>query len=304
MGRSASHVTLECALTTQPNVALIGEEVEARQWTLREIVEQLVRAVKRRADAGRSYGVCLVSEGLIEFIPEMRRLIDELNQVMSEHANALGEQPSYDARRELVAERLGADSRAVFDELPERIQAQLLLDRDSHGNVQVSKIDTEQLLLEKVSQRLAELQSRGEYAGKFQVQAHFLGYEGRAAAPSDFDCDYTYALGQVAAMLIAFGRTGYLCSLRRLSGSPESWEPVGVPLTSLMQIEQRKGKPTPVIGKALVRLDAEPFKALAASREGWEESDAYVYPGPIQYFGPSEITGDRSRTLVLERGRG
>lgn len=292
MGRSTSHVTLECALQTRPDVALIGEEVDERGMTLERIADDVARTVARRAAAGRHYGVCLVPEGLIEFIPEMRRLIGELNDLLGGDAGAPDETA--------VAERLSADARAAFGALPARIRKQLLLDRDAHGNVRVSQIETEQLLVDAVAERLARL-SAGAARG-FRAQTHFLGYEGRCAFPSNFDADYTYALGRLAAALVAFERTGYICALRGLAGPPERWQARAVPITALMHLEQRRGRATPVVAKAHVRLDGPVFRALAAERERMTDDDGYRYPGPIQYFGPEEVAGLRSETLRLERG--
>lgn len=303
MGRSASHVTLECALRTQPNIALIGEEVEAKKLTLKQIVEDVVRVIRARSEAGRNYGVCLVPEGLIEFIPEIRNLIAELNEVLHKHGEYFATLQTFANKREFVSQNLSKDSSYVFGYLPQRIQEQLLLDRDSHGNVQVSRIDTEQLLIEQAAEAIQQLKVEKNFPGSFSTQHHFLGYEGRCAAPSNFDADYTYALGQVAAVLIANGKTGFMASVARVAEPPSQWSAGGVPLTSLMQIEQRKGKPTPVIAKALVALAGRPFAAFAAARSSWEVEDAYLYPGPIQYFGPEEVSGLVTRTLELEAGR-
>lgn len=293
MGRSASHVTLECALSTRPNIALIGEEVRARQWTLAQLTDHIAAVVRDRAAAGRSYGVCLVPEGLIEFLPEIGSLIKEINRLLAEGI----EESS-------LAGRLTPACAAVFAGLPERIQDQLLLDRDSHGNVQVSRIDTEALLIETVRRRLSAWSATGDYSGKFQAQHHFFGYEGRCATPSNFDANYTSALGQVAALLVAHGRTGYVCCVGGLAAPPGDWTAGGIPLTSLMRMETRKGRPTPVIAKALVDLDGAPFKQFARYREVWKNEDAYVYPGPIQYFGPEEVTARTTETLQLESGEG
>jgi len=292
MGRSASHVTLECALSTQPNIALIGEEVRTQQWTLAALTERIAAVVRDRAASGQSYGVCLVPEGLIEFLPEIGSLIEEINRLL---ANGIEESS--------LAGRLTSPSAATFAALPERIQDQLLLDRDSHGNVQVSRIDTQALLIETVRQRLAAWSAAGDYDGKFQAQHHFFGYEGRCAAPSDFDANYTAALGQGAALLIAHGKTGYVCCVGNLAAPPADWTAGGIPLTSLMQMETRKGQPTAVIAKALVDLDGAPFSEFARSREVWMKEDHYVYPGPIQYFGPQEVTGRTTATLQLEGGK-
>lgn len=283
MGRSASHVTLEVALQTHPNVALIGEEVQARGWTLAECIERIASAVVARAREGRSYGICLVPEGLIEFIPEIGALIDELN-------NAL----AGDDGKQAIAERLTDDARAVFLSLPTSIRDQLMLDRDSHGNVQVSKIDTEKLLIAKVSETLG---------GDFRTQHHFFGYEGRCAAPTNFDADYTYALGRTAALLLEEGKSGYIAALTGLADDSARWQPVGVPLTSLMHFETRKGQEVPVIAKALVDLEGAPFSHFADRRDQWMIDDAYLYPGAPQYFGPAEIADARTMTVMLEAER-
>jgi len=282
MGRSASHVTLECALATRPNVALIGEEVRLRNWTLAQVTDHVAHVVTTRAEAGKHYGVCLVPEGLIEFIPEVGRLIAELNVLLADGGETDG-----------VVDRLTRASAAAFSGLPKRIQRQLLLDRDSHGNVQVSRIDTEALLVETVAAKLA--------GGKFQ--SHFFGYEGRCAAPSNFDANYTAAIGRTAAALVAHGRTGYICCVGNLAAGPASWTAGGIPITSLMRIETRKGQPTPVIAKALVDLVGAPFNAFDSGRGTWGVDDAYVYPGPIQYFGPDDIAGRTTVTLQLEAGQ-
>jgi pyrophosphate--fructose-6-phosphate 1-phosphotransferase len=300
MGRNASHVTLECALETRPNVALIGEEVRQQKMTLDRVVEQIADVVCRRAETGKRYGVCLVPEGLIEFVPEIRALIDELNALLSRGAAELDSLSGFDERAAWIERELGGEARATFGGLPERIRRQLLLDRDSHGNVQVSKIDTEALVVERVRQRIEARRTGSRFGGKWQVQGHFFGYEGRSGAPSNFDADYTYSLGHVAAALIADGRTGYLCCVRALARPADDWRPAGVPLTSLMQIETRKGRPEPVIAKALVSTDAEPFLTFAAHRDRWAMEDAYRYPGAIQYFGPPEVCDRLTRTLVLE----
>lgn len=293
MGRAASHVTLECALQTRPNVALIGEEVRARGRTLQQIVDGVADVVARRAADGRNHGVCLVPEGLIEFIPEMRALIAELNRLLAAKSASIETIADTAGKRAYVAGRLESASAEVFAYLPERIQEQLLLDRDSHGNVQVSKIDTEQLLATQVARKLAGSRTR------FSVQTHFFGYEGRCAAPTNFDADYTYALGTVAAALVAFRCTGMLACVRNLARA-SAREALGVPLTSLMGLETRHGEPTPVIAKALVDLDGAPFRAFAGARDDWAAEDRYLYPGPIQYFGPDDIAGAVSRTLALE----
>jgi pyrophosphate--fructose-6-phosphate 1-phosphotransferase len=258
--------------------------------------------VRRRAEAGRNYGVCIVPEGLIEFIPEMRALIDELNHVLHEVSAASGDGGASLERQQRVRQRISRQGARTFDALPARIREQLLLERDSHGNVQVSKIDTEALLVEQVERRLGQWAAEGAFSGKFQVQTHFFGYEGRSAAPSNFDAGYTYTLGHVAAALIAFERTGYICAVRDLAAPVDRWRAGGVPLTAMMQIETRKGRPTPVIGKALVATGGAPFRAFRARRDAWQLEDHYVYPGAIQYFGPPEVCGQPTLTLRLEQG--
>jgi pyrophosphate--fructose-6-phosphate 1-phosphotransferase len=289
-------VTVECALATQPNVALVGEEVQARGQTLAGIAGDLASLVRRRAAAGMHHGLLLLPEGLIEFVPEMRALIAELNRLLAGRVAELAALPSDERRRSYVLDALSPSGRALFAALPERIAHQLLIDRDAHGNVQVSQIDTEVLLELLVRERLAT----DGFSGTFQVQGHFFGYEGRSGQPSNFDADYTYALGRLAALLVAAGRTGSLCALAGLAGPAERWRALAVPLTSMMRVEQRKGRAVPVIGKALVRLDAEPFRTFAAAREAWAADDAYVFPGPIQFFGPGAIADARTHTLALE----
>ncbi len=300
MGRSASHVTLECALRTRPNVAWIAEEVEERGQTLAEIVETLAQVVRRRAEAGRRYGVCLVPEGLIEFVPEMRALIGALNVVLhGESKTDAATSPT--ERAALVRGRLEAGTRATLDALPPRIREQLLLDRDAHGNVRVSQIDTEALLVEGVRERIRAWTAEGRFPGAFHAQTHFFGYEGRSAAPSDFDADYGYALGHVAAGMVAFGRTGYVAAIQGLAGPRAGWSACAVPLTSLLGMELRRGRSVPVIKKALVRTDSPAFRAFAAERERWAIEDAYLYPGAIQYFGPYDVSGRGPLSLELDR---
>jgi pyrophosphate--fructose-6-phosphate 1-phosphotransferase len=300
MGRSASHVTLECALQTRPNLALIGEEARQRSWTLAQIVDSIADAVRRRAESGRSYGVCLVSEGLIEFVPAMRSLIDELNLLLARDGEKLEGLASFAEKEAHVASQLSSAATETFGELPERFREQLLLDRDAHGNVPVSQIETEALLIEQVERRLEEWRAAGRFDGRFSTLAHFFGYEGRCGAPTNFDADYTYGLGWVAAGLVAFGRTGYMASLRNLCAPPASWRPIGVPLTSMMQVETRKGARKPVVAKALVDLAGAPFATFAAARERWAVEDQYRYPGAIQYFGPPDVSGATTCTLELE----
>lgn len=300
MGRSASHVTLECALETQVNLALVAEEVQRERQSLAQVVETVADVVRRRAEVGKHYGVLLVPEGLIEFIPEVRGLIAELNTILSEHEKTFEDIELFEDQQQFVGGKLSRGSAAVFEGLPVRIRQQLLIDRDAHGNVQVSKIDTEQLLIEQVTRRIADWRDAGKFRGRFQVMGHFFGYEGRCAAPSNFDAGYTQALGRLAALLAARGKTGYLCSVRNLAAAPGRWRPRAAPLTAMMEMETRQGKPTPVIAKALVQLGGAPFRTFAETRFRREMEDDYVYPGPIQYFGPPQISSARCATLLLE----
>jgi len=302
MGRSASHITLEAALQTQPNIALISEEVAEKKMTLGQIVEQIVDIVVARANRGRDFGIALVPEGLIEFIPEIKTLIRELNDILAEHKVHYDSLGSTDQRLQFLNSRLTQESSQCFSSLPVNIQIQLALDRDSHGNVQVSKIDTEALLVEMVSLRLKEIKAAGDYKGKFSTQTHFFGYEGRCAPPSNFDADYSYSLGRVAAGLIAFGLTGYIACVRNITQPADKWEAAGLPLTMLMNVERRKGKDVPVIRKALTETKGKPFKFFAKHRRDWAMNERYLYPGPIQYFGPSAVCDAPTKTLLLERG--
>jgi len=305
MGRSASHIALECALQTQPNACIISEEVAARRQTLRQVVEGVAAVIRDRAAKGMNFGVVLIPEGLVEFIPEIKVLIRELNDLMSEASpvRPLYDQlRTHDDRLQFVNQKLSAASSQAFRSLPLAIQLQLLGDRDPHGNVQVSKIETERLLVDLVEDLLREWRAAGTYTGKFSAQTHFFGYEGRCAAPSNFDADYCYSLGYTAAALIGGGKTGYLSSVRNLCAAAAEWEAGGVPLAMMMNMERRQGSAKPVIRKALVDLDGKPFKAFAAKRQAWALGTEYVYPGPIQYFGPSEVCDAITRTLFLERG--
>jgi pyrophosphate--fructose-6-phosphate 1-phosphotransferase len=301
MGRSASHIALEAALQTHPNVALISEEVEKKNLSLDQIVDDIARVISARADQGKNYGIVLIPEGLIEFIPSVKKLIARLNHLLAEKESEFSKLEGADAKIKAVAGWLGAegDLAKTFASLPQGIQLQLLLDRDPHGNVQVSLIDTDALLAELVSRKLKSMPG---YKGKFSSQRHFFGYEGRAAAPSNFDADYCYGLGCVAAILARNGKTGYMASIRNVSKGVDQWAAGGVPITMMFNMESRHGKLKPVIQKALVELDGPAFKALVAGRPEWEVADAFVYPGPIQYFGPSEVCDAISKTLELERG--
>ncbi|MFP4376899.1 MAG: diphosphate--fructose-6-phosphate 1-phosphotransferase [Spirochaetales bacterium] len=301
MGRSASHIALECALQTQPNVCIISEEVAEKRQTLGDIVEAIVEVVKARSENGEDFGVVLVPEGLIEFVPEMRALISELNKLLGTNQAYFSTLNTFEDQSEWVNKSLSRDSSYVFSSLPTAIQRQLLMDRDPHGNVQVSRIETEMLLVEMVSDRLAELKSRGEFEGKFNALTHFFGYEGRCAFPSNFDTDYCYSLGRTASLLIAGGLTGYLASVRNLSKPAEAWSAGGIPLTMMMNMEERHGKMKPVIRKALVELDGAPFKRFAAHRDQWALKTSFLFPGAIQYYGPAEVCDQPSITLRLER---
>ena len=299
MGRSASHIALECALQTQPNICIVSEEVEKKDMTLNQIVEQIATAVAKRAEDGNNFGVVLIPEGLIEFIPAIGRLIDELNDLLAAHG-ADYKDLEKDAQREYILAHLSKENAETFATLPEAVARQLSLDRDPHGNVQVSLIETEKLLSDMVAAKLDEWKKEGKFCGKFAAQHHFFGYEGRCAAPSNFDADYCYALGVSAAHLIANGKTGYMAIVQNLSASTDEWKAGGVPITMMMNMERRNGEMKPVIRKALVELDGAPFKKFAEKRDEWARQTCYVYPGPIQYWGPSEVCDRETRTLALE----
>jgi len=306
MGRSASHIGLECALQTQPNVCLISEEVAFKEHTLQQIVDDLVRTITKRAANNENFGVALIPEGLIEFIPEMKILIEELNELLAEGsatAKAFNAIASDDDKRDFVIRHLTEASGKVFKVLPKGIAKQLTLDRDPHGNVQVSRIETEKLLIEMVEKQLSLLKKQGIVKVKFSAQNHFFGYEGRCAVPSNFDADYCYSLGQTAALLIADGKSGYMASIRNTTESSDKWIAGGVPITMMMNMERRNGVMKPVIQKALVRMDGEPFKAFAAKRDEWALHTSYVYPGPIQYWGPATVCDATTKTLQLEKGK-
>lgn len=299
MGRSASHIALECALQTQPNVCIISEEIEAKNLTLQDIVNQLADVVAARAAEGNNFGTVLVPEGLIEFIPAVGRLIAELNDLLAKEEKAFGALDR-EAQRQWVIEHLSADNAKTYEALPEGVARQLTLDRDPHGNVQVSLIETEKLLSDMVGKRLEQLRSEGKYNGKFSALHHFFGYEGRCADPSNFDADYCYALGFNAACLINAGVTGYMSSVRNLVKPAVQWIAGGIPITMMMNMERRHGEMKPVIQKALVKLDGAPFRKFAAHRRDWALNTCYVYPGPIQYFGPAEVCDQPSLTLQYE----
>ena len=299
MGRSASHIALECALQTQPNICIVSEEVEAKNMSLDDVVTYIAQAVANRAAQGNNFGTVLIPEGLIEFIPAMKKLIAELNDLLAEGSEFAMIKKS--AQREWVISKLSKENAAIYASLPEGVARQLTLDRDPHGNVQVSLIETEKLLSDMVAVKLAQWREEGKFVGKFAAQHHFFGYEGRCAAPSNYDADYCYALGYTASMLIANGKTGYMSSVRNTTAPAEEWIAGGVPITMMMNMERRHGEMKPVIQKALVKLDGAPFKAFAAKRDEWAIETAYVYPGPIQYFGPTEVCDQPTKTLALEQ---
>ncbi|HLN71827.1 MAG TPA: diphosphate--fructose-6-phosphate 1-phosphotransferase [Prolixibacteraceae bacterium] len=306
MGRSASHIGLECALQTQPNITLISEEVELKKQTLGEIVNYMANIVAQRAANGENFGVALIPEGLVEFVPEMKALIAELNDLLAEGSETEQKFKSFTNKAEgraFVAGILSEESAKVYTSLPSGIADQLTLDRDPHGNVQVSLIETEKLLGEMVKSRLKEMKKTGEFKGKFGTQYHFFGYEGRCAAPSNFDADYCYSLGYNASFLIAEGKTGYMSSVRNLTAPAAEWIAGGVPVTMMMNMERRHGHMKPVIQKALVELESAPFKYLAANREKWALETSFIYPGPIQYWGPTAVCDQPTRTITIERAK-
>ena len=300
MGRSASHIALECALQTQPNICLISEEIEQKDLTLNQVVEQIAETVAYRASQGNNFGVVLIPEGLIEFIPAIGRLIQELNDLLAAHG-ADYKDLDKDAQREYILAHLSEANKATFETLPEGVARQLSLDRDPHGNVQVSLIETEKLLSEMVGDKLAQWKKEGKYTGSFSALHHFFGYEGRCAAPSNFDADYCYALGTSAAQLIANGKTGYMAIVKNTTAGTDQWKAGGVPITMMMNMERRNGEMKPVIRKALVELNGKPFKAFAAKRDEWAKNTCYIYPGPIQYWGPSDVCDQTTKTLALEQ---
>lgn len=302
MGRSASHIALECALQCQPNICIVSEEVEQKDMTLNQIVDQLCEAIAYRAAQGNNFGTVIIPEGLIEFIPAIGRLIQELNDLLAAHG-ADYKDLDKTAQREYIISHLSKENAATFETLPEGVARQLSLDRDPHGNVQVSLIETEKLLSEMCEARLAQWKKEGKYVGKFAALHHFFGYEGRCAAPSNFDADYCYALGTSAAQLIANGKTGYMAIVQNTTAPADEWVAGGVPITMMMNMERRNGEMKPVIRKALVELEGKPFKAFAAVRDRWAKETCYVYPGPIQYWGPSEVCDQPTKTLSLEQSK-
>ena len=300
MGRSASHIALECALQCQPNVCIISEEVEEKNQTLDDIVTYIAEIVAKRAANGNNFGTVLIPEGLIEFIPAMKKLIAELNDLLSTPEAA---SVSAADQRSWILSKLSKENAAIYESLPEGVAKQLTMERDPHGNVQVSLIETEKLLSEMVAVKLAAWKKEGKFVGKFAAQHHFFGYEGRCAAPSNYDADYCYALGTSAAQLVANGKTGYMAIVKNTTAPAEQWVAGGVPITMMMNMERRNGKMKPVIKKALVRLDGAPFKKFAAHRAEWAENTCFVYPGPIQYWGPTEVCDQCTKTLALEQGK-
>ena len=301
MGRSASHIALECALQTQPNVCLISEEVEAKGYSLEQIVSHICSSISQRAENGENFGVILIPEGLVEFIPEIKNLISELNDAIADDAEDFTHLSSFIDQMYWLSRRVSADSYKLIQSLPPEIARQFLMDRDPHGNVQVSRIETEKLLAGMVEKKLHTLKENKLYGGKFSPITHFLGYEGRCAFPSNFDADYCYSLGFTAFVLIAAGLTGYISSVRNLISPADQWIAGGIPLTMMMNLEQRHGSKKPVIRKALVDLNGEPFKAFEVMRDIWSVKTSYIYPGAVQYYGPAEICDQPVKTLILEK---
>ena len=299
MGRSASHIALECALQTQPNYCIISEEVEANNKSLNDIVAEIAQVVADRAADGNNFGSVLIPEGLIEFIPAMKKLIAELNDMLAKFPEIKDMEP--DAQHQFVVNQLNPENAETFSSLPLEVARQLSLDRDPHGNVQVSLIETEKLLSEMVAKKLADMKEEGKFVGKFAAQHHVFSYEGRCADPSNFDADYCYALGYNAAQLVKCGATGYMSSIRNLSKPSIQWIAGGIPITMMMNIERRHGEDKPVIRKALVDLKGKSFQEFAKNRAKWAKETCYVYPGPIQYFGPDEVCNATSRTLYYEQ---
>ncbi|MGP1588141.1 MAG: diphosphate--fructose-6-phosphate 1-phosphotransferase [Treponemataceae bacterium] len=301
MGRSASHIALECALQTQPNICLISEEVEEKKMTLKQITDYICDAIIKRAEKNENFGVVLIPEGLVEFIPEMKVLISELNDKMALKADEFNKLENFEDKKRWLKSNLTDCSFKTFDALPELIASQFLADRDPHGNVQVSRIETEKLIASMVENELKLLKACGKYNGKFSSYTHFFGYEGRCAFPSNFDADYCYSLGYTAFLLIASGVTGYLSSVRNLTKPADQWVSGGIPLTMMMNMEQRHGTKKPVIKKALVELDGKPFKEFVKNRDEWKYNTSFLFPGAIQYFGPAQVADQPSKTILLER---
>ena len=303
MGRSASHVALECALETQPNICLISEEVSAKKMSLSQIADYIADSVEKRAQKGMNFGVAIIPEGVVEFVPEFSKLIAEINELLAGNkAAAFNDLPTWEEKYAFIEKGLTGESMAVFAILPQGIQQQLFLERDPHGNVQVSLIESEKLFSALVKDKLAQRKKAGTYQGKFNPLHHFFGYEGRCAFPSNFDADYCYSLGYNAFMLIQYGYNGYLSKVSNLSKPAEEWVAGGMPITKMMNMERRHGEDKPVIKKALVELDGKPFQYFAAHRDQWAVETDYTYPGAIQYFGPAEVCDLTTRTLALEKG--
>ena len=303
MGRSASHIALECALETQPNVCLISEEIEKKEISLSQIADYVAKSVADRAENGMNFGVVLIPEGLVEFVPEVKKLISEINDTLAAKAEEFEKAVSPKDKVAFMHKYLTAESDAVFSILPESIQAQMMADRDPHGNVQVSRIESEKLVSSLVEAKLAEMKKEGKYNGKFNPLHHFFGYEGRCAFPSNFDSDYCYSLGYNAFMLIQSGCTGYLSSIRNLSAPASEWKAGGMPITKMMNIERRHGEDKPVIKKALVELDGKPFKYFEERRDKWAKETCFTYPGAIQYYGPESVCDITTVTLKLEQSK-
>ncbi len=303
MGRSASHIALECALECQPNICLVGEEVQEKNQSMMDIVNYISSVVAARAERGDNFGVAIVPEGLIEFIPEVKSLIAKLNDLLATSEKEFNALSGFAAQYDFILSKLDEADSKVFSSLPEDIQKQLLMDRDPHGNVQVSRIETEKLLITMVAKRLDEMKAEGKYCGKFNALNHFFGYEGRCAFPSNFDADYCYSLGYNAFLLIANGLTGYMSVVTGLSEGPAAWKAGGMPITKMMNIERRHGEDKPVIRKALVRLDGKPFKYFESQRKKWEIETCFTFPGAIQYYGPEEVCDITTRTLALEMAK-
>jgi pyrophosphate--fructose-6-phosphate 1-phosphotransferase len=300
MGRSASHIALECALMTHPNACLVSEEIEAKGTSLTGIVDDLAKTIARRAAKGLDYGIILIPEGVVEFIPEVKALIAELNTLLAKEAETYAKLSDWEAQFSFVTGKLSAASAQVIASLPLDIQKQLLMDRDPHGNVQVSRIETEKMLILMVERRLAAMKADGSYTGKFSAMNHFFGYEGRCAFPSNFDADYCYSLGYNAFLLIANGCSGYISSVRNLTAPAQEWKAGGIPITMMMNMEKRHGEMKPVIKKALVELDGAPFTYFAKHRDTWATETSFVFPGAIQYYGPTEVCDTVTKTLELE----
>ena len=302
MGRSASHVALECALETQPNICLISEEVAEKKMSLSQIADYIADSVEKRAAKGMNFGVAIIPEGVVEFVPEFSMLINEINELLAGNkASTFGALATWDEKYTFIKTGLTSEAFGVFEILPTGIQQQLFLERDPHGNVQVSLIESEKLFSSLVAAKLAERKAKGTYNGKFNALHHFFGYEGRCAFPSNFDSDYCYSLGYNAFMLIQYGYTGYLSKVSNLSKPATEWVAGGMPITKMMNVERRHGEDKPVIKKALVELEGKPFKFFEANRDLWAVETCFLYPGAIQYYGPTEVCDIVTRTLALEQ---